>query len=149
MGVASEGGMGAGETPTQPLVATMAPFFIVANLSCSLAFYRDRLGFALTHLAGEPAPFLALVQREGAMLFLKSEAGIAPVPNAARHPNLRWDAYCAVTDPDALAAEYDARGVPLSTPLSDTADGLRGFEVTDPDGRVLFFGRPADQPRPR
>jgi hypothetical protein len=26
--------------------------------------------------------------------------------------------------------------------LKDTDDGLRGFEITDPDGYVLFFGRP-------
>jgi len=27
-------------------------------------------------------------------------------------------------------------------PLKDTHDGLRGFEICDPDGYVLFFGRP-------
>jgi hypothetical protein len=26
--------------------------------------------------------------------------------------------------------------------LQDTSSGLRGFEITDPDGYVLFFGRP-------
>jgi hypothetical protein len=30
----------------------------------------------------------------------------------------------------------------LSQPLKDDDDGLRGFEVTDADGYVLFFGRP-------
>jgi hypothetical protein len=32
------------------------------------------------------------------------------------------------------------RGVPFSNPLKDTEEGLRGFEITDPDGYVLFFG---------
>jgi hypothetical protein len=41
-----------------------------------------------------------------------------------------------------LAAEYDASGVSFSSGLQDTHDGLRGFEVIDPDGHVLFFGRP-------
>ena len=27
----------------------------------------------------------------------------------------------------------------------DTHDGLRGFELTDPDGYVLFFGRPRER----
>ena len=27
-------------------------------------------------------------------------------------------------------------------PLKDTHDGLRGFEVKDADGYLLFFGRP-------
>ncbi|HWJ70162.1 MAG TPA: VOC family protein [Sphingobium sp.] len=133
--------------PTAP-TGPMAPFFIVRDVARSLAFYCDSLGFALTHQAGEP-PFFALVQRDGAMLFLKSQTGVDPVPNCARHPQLRWDAYCHVADPDALAAMVAARGALFSAPLRDTPDGLRGFEVTDPDGHVLFFGRPQAQPRPR
>jgi hypothetical protein len=31
-------------------------------------------------------------------------------------------------------------------PLKDTQDGLRGFELRDTDGYVLFFGRPRIQP---
>jgi hypothetical protein len=34
------------------------------------------------------------------------------------------------------------RGAVFSVPLMDTHDGLRGFEVMDPDGYVMFFGRP-------
>ena len=30
----------------------------------------------------------------------------------------------------------------FSEPLKDTHDGLRGFELKDADGYVLFFGRP-------
>jgi hypothetical protein len=44
--------------------------------------------------------------------------------------------------PDALAAEFASRGVTFSVPLKDTQDGLRGFELRDTDGYVLFFGRP-------
>jgi hypothetical protein len=47
----------------------------------------------------------------------------------------RWDAFVHVADPGALAAE-------LSASLADTDDGLRGFELVDRDGYVLFFGRP-------
>jgi hypothetical protein len=41
-----------------------------------------------------------------------------------------------------LAAEFLERGTAFRSPLQDTHDGLRGFEITDPDGYVLFFGRP-------
>jgi hypothetical protein len=54
----------------------------------------------------------------------------------------RWDAYLYVPDPDALAAEFASRNVEFSEPLKDTHDGLRGFELKDADGYVLFFGRP-------
>jgi hypothetical protein len=49
-----------------------------------------------------------------------------------------------VPDPDALAAEFTSRGVMFSEPLKDTSDGLRGFELKDVDGYVLFFGRPRE-----
>ncbi len=45
-------------------------------------------------------------------------------------------------DPDSLAAELEENGAVFSSPLQDTHDGLRGFEITDVDGYVLFFGRP-------
>ena len=35
-----------------------------------------------------------------------------------------------------------AGGVTLRQPIGDDEDGLRGFEVVDADGYVLFFGRP-------
>jgi hypothetical protein len=54
----------------------------------------------------------------------------------------RWDAYVHVPDPDALAAEFATRRMAFFAPLQDTDDGLRGFEVRDADGYVLFFGRP-------
>jgi hypothetical protein len=75
------------------------------------------------------------------MIMLK-DVGVAPLPNYKREPAARWDAYLDVPDPDALAAEFASRNVELSEPLKDTADGLRGFELKDTDGYVLFFGRP-------
>ena len=57
---------------------------------------------------------------------------------------MRWDAYLYAPDPDALAARrsWIEESAAFSQPLQDTHDGLRGFRVTDPDGHVLFFGRP-------
>jgi hypothetical protein len=55
---------------------------------------------------------------------------------------MRWDAYIYAPDPDALAAEFLDLGATFSVPLADTHDGLRGFEIRDPDGYVIFFGRP-------
>ena len=72
----------------------------------------------------------------------RARGEVEPLPNPKRDPAMRWDAYCYVSDPNGLAAEFVERGAPFSTALEDTSDGLRGFEITDPDGHVLFFGRP-------
>jgi hypothetical protein len=43
--------------------------------------------------------------------------------------------------PRPLAAEFASRNIEFSEPLKDTDDDLRGFELKDSDGYVLFFGR--------
>jgi len=129
---------------TGPLINGIAPFFIVRDAQAAIAFYRDRLGFEITHQQPEHDPFFAIVCRDGAMLMVKRVAA-NPQPNPTRDPDARWDAYITVPDPDALAAEFASRGVVFSVPLKDTSDGLRGFELKDADGYVLFFGRPREQ----
>ena len=88
--------------------------------------------------------FFGIVKRGAAMIMFK-DVGVDPVPNHTRDVKkgiARWDAYLYVPDPDALAAEFSSRNVDFSEPLKDTHDGLRGFELKDADGYVLFFGRP-------
>jgi len=120
----------------------ISPCFVVSNVDQSIAFYRDKLGFETRFQQPESDPFFAIVGRESVQLFLKAEKGIAPMPNGRRHPHLRLDAFVYVQDPDALAAEFAERGTAFSVPLMDTHDGLRGFEICDPNGYVIFFGRP-------
>ena len=130
---------------TTPEVGIAAPLFIVRHVPETLAFYRDRLGFKVTFEGPEPDDiFFGIVERGNAMFMFKA-VDVEPVPNYTRdigHGIARWDAYVNVPDPDALAAEFSSRGVEFSEPLKDTHDGLRGFELRDSDGYVLFFGRP-------
>jgi len=125
------------------MIQSMCPFFIVNHVEATIAFYTDKLGFETGYREPEEEPFFAIVGRDGASLFVKAGEA-SPLPNPKRDPAMRWDAYCYTPDPDALAAEFTERGAPLSSPLKDTTDGLRGFEITDPDGYVLFFGRPRE-----
>src|SRR6185369_8422023 len=126
---------------TQSDVSAIAPFFIVKNAGAASAFYRDRLGFIVVFQEPADDPFFVIVRRGGAMIMLK-DVGVDPLANYQRHPDARWDAYLYVPDPDSLAAEFSSRGLEFSKPLKDTHDGLRGFELHDADGYVLFFGRP-------
>jgi catechol 2,3-dioxygenase-like lactoylglutathione lyase family enzyme len=126
---------------TRPEVGAASPFFIVRDVPAALAFYRDLLGFEITFQGPADDIFFGIVERGGAMIMFK-DVGIAPLPNYKREPGARWDAYVYVPDPDALAAEFTSRNVEFSEPLKDTHDDLRGFELKDRDGYVLFFGRP-------
>jgi catechol 2,3-dioxygenase-like lactoylglutathione lyase family enzyme len=128
-----------------PEISGIAPLFIVRNVPAAMSFYRDRLGFDITFQGPtDDDIFFGIVQRGGAMIMLK-DVGVDPVPNYTRTMDkgvARWDAYLRVPDPDALAAEFSSRKIEFFQPLKDDDDGLRGFEVKDADGYVLFFGRP-------
>ena len=133
---------------TKTEISGIAPFFIVRNVPTALAFYRDRLGFDITFQGpSENDIFFGIVKRGAAMIILK-DVGIEPVPNYTRDIKqgiARWDAYLHVPDPDALAAEFSSRNVEFFKTIEDSEDGddgLRGFEVKDADGYILFFGRP-------
>jgi catechol 2,3-dioxygenase-like lactoylglutathione lyase family enzyme len=126
---------------TRVEISSISPFFIVRDAPAAISFYRDRLGFEITFQEPADEPFFAIMRREGAMIMLK-DVGVPPLPNYQREPMARWDAYVYVPDPDALAAEFASRNVDFSEPLQDTHDGLRGFELRDADGYVLFFGSP-------
>jgi catechol 2,3-dioxygenase-like lactoylglutathione lyase family enzyme len=128
---------------SRPAISGISPSFIVRNAAASVDFYCEKLGFEVLFQEPQQDPFFAIVYRDSSMLFLKA-VGVDPVPNYTRHPWARWDAYVSVPDPDVLAEEFLSRGVVFSEPLKDTTDGLRGFELKDADGYVLFFGRPRE-----
>jgi catechol 2,3-dioxygenase-like lactoylglutathione lyase family enzyme len=121
----------------------ISPFFIVSNINESVSFYVNKLGFEIRYIGPEDDPFWAMVGRDQISIMLKAIAdNIKPIPNHTRHEWARWDAYISAADPDALFKEYHLAGVTFHQPLKDDGDGLRGFEVADTDGYVLFFGRP-------
>ena len=132
----------------QAEISGIMPFFIVRDVPATLAFYRDQLGFEITFMGPEPNDiFFGIVSRGRAGIIFKA-IGVEPVPNCTRDIKqgiARWDAFIDVPDPDALAAEFASRGVEFFRSLEDNesgGDGLRGFEIRDVDGYVLFFGRP-------
>jgi len=121
----------------------ISPCFIVSNVNDSVAFYVNKLGFELRYIAPENGPFFAIVGREKVSIMLKAIADdIKPVPNHTRHKWARLDAYISAGDPDTLFEEYSSAGIKFHRPIEDDGDGLRGFEVADADGYILFFGRP-------
>jgi catechol 2,3-dioxygenase-like lactoylglutathione lyase family enzyme len=135
----------------KPEISGIAPFFIVKDVPAAMAFYRDRLGFDIVFQGpSDDDIFFGIVRRDAAMILLK-EIGVDPVPNYTRDIKkgiARWDAYVDVPDPDALAAEFSSRNVEFFKTIQDSEngdDGLRGFEVQDADGYVLFFGHPEDK----
>jgi len=124
-------------------IGPISPFFIVKDAVLSANFYRDKLGFSIEHIEPVDDPFFAIVERDGVRVFLKAVSDeIEPLPNHSRHEWAPWDAFIFVDDPQALANDLVDLGTTLNTEVSLREDGLYGFEVSDLDGYMLYFGRP-------
>ncbi len=119
------------------------PFFITANLKLSVSFYVDKLGFQVRYTGPDDGPYWAIVGRDNISIMLKAIApDIKPIPNHTRHEWASWDAYISSAEPVKLFEEYRSNGVSFRKPLHTNSDNLKGFEIEDADGYVLFFGRP-------
>jgi len=130
-------------------LASIFPFFIVTDLKTAVSFYTGQLGFEVQQMGPADNPYWAIVGRGDISIMLKKITGeIQPIPNHTIHEWAPWDAYVYVPDPDELFDEYRTNGVKLRRPLQDNSDDLRGFEVMDADGYVLFFGRPIPRVSP-
>ena len=123
----------------------IAPCLVARDVPATLAFYRDQLGFEITFQGPEPSDiFFGIFQRDGAMIMFKS-ISVQPIPNYTRDikkGHLPWDAYIHTPDPDALAEEFASRKVRFFRTIQNNSDNLRGFEIQDPNGYVIYFGRP-------
>ena len=124
-------------------LSSISPFFIVTDLAESISFYR-KLKFEVKYSAPPEDPFFAIVSRDNVSIMLKEiNPDILPLPNSERHEWARWDAFIFVEDPDSLYEELQQSDVRFYRALQNDEDGLRGFEIADADGYVLFFGKPA------
>jgi catechol 2,3-dioxygenase-like lactoylglutathione lyase family enzyme len=128
------------------MLNSVSPFFIVDDLSATIAFYQSKLGFDVLYKGGGDgigSDFWAMMGRDRIMLMFKHiTAEVHPQPNRSRHEWARWDAYIFTDDPDSLYTEFVGRQAPVLQELANTNDGLRAFEITDNSGYVLCFGRP-------
>jgi catechol 2,3-dioxygenase-like lactoylglutathione lyase family enzyme len=124
-------------------LTSIFPFFIVTSLKSSVSFYVDKLGFEVRYIGPDDDPFWAIVGRDHISVMLKEIApDVKPMPNHTRHKWAPWDAYISTAEPDTLFEEYRSGGVAFHRPIHDNDDNIRGFEVEDADGYILFFGRP-------
>lgn len=111
------------------------PVLEVSDLSASMAFYRDQLGFDTGGTFGEP-PAFCIVNRGTITIALDASR------EGGRQPqNQYWAAYLYVTDVEALHREYVDRGVEILRGPEDTDYGCRDFDVRDPDGHIIAFGQ--------
>jgi catechol 2,3-dioxygenase-like lactoylglutathione lyase family enzyme len=112
----------------------ISPVLRVSDLSRSLGFYRDQLGFAVEFVYES---FYAGVIRDGCHIHLKCSSA-APRDQSALKREEHIDVCIGVYNAAALAESFALAGVPLVVPLRQMPYG-REFYIRDPDGYVLGF----------
>jgi catechol 2,3-dioxygenase-like lactoylglutathione lyase family enzyme len=118
-------------------ITFVAPVLQVSDLTRSVAYYRDQLGFDLEF---EYEGVYASVLRDGCRIHLNCATPAArdqQAFEAAEH----LDACLGVVDAQALASELAAAGASISVNLRVMPYGQE-FYVRDPDGYILGFVQP-------
>jgi len=116
---------------------TVIPILFVTDVSLSAAHFRDRLGFEIDFLYGEP-PFYGAVSRGGACLHLRRVARPNFAELAAREASLIL-ASVEVFDVHELFKELETRGAEIVRRPTKQPWGGTDFHVRDPDGNVISF----------
>ena len=125
----------------RPRLTSLAPQFLVDDLTRSIAYYR-KLGFTF----GESwEGFYAIGQLDGLELHLK-EAPRSGADRQHRRDHEHLDAAAGVDGIEAFYRQCAASGVTILKQLMPTAWGTKVFYVEDPDGYIIAFGgRPSEQ----
>ena len=119
------------------VVKPAIPILFVKDVSQSAAFFREKLGFEIDFLHGEP-PFYGSVSRGAACLHLRFVRRSNFAGLAAREISLIL-ATVEVSDVRALFEEFIARGVEFTQTSTRQVWGGTDFHVRDPDGNVISF----------
>lgn len=99
------------DNPAAPSLTRAMPVVFVSNVQASAEFFRDKLGFAIDFLHGDP-PFYASVSRDGARIHLRFVHEPVLVPGIREREEL-LSAFVAVRNVKGLFAEYEAAAVSL------------------------------------
>ena len=136
-----------GSTPTKTSAAVITaaePQLFVADIEVACAFYRDKLGFRVAFVYGEPA-YYGQVTRDGARLNLRCATPPVIDPGRRDAQELLSGSLTVATLADilALADEFQQAGVTFAQPLQEKPWSARDFIIRDPDGNLVLLAGPA------
>ncbi|WPE19541.1 VOC family protein [Shinella zoogloeoides] len=133
------------ETEKQSLLSGAEPVLYVTDFPAALAFYTQKLGFAVDFIYGDP-PFYGVVQRDRARLCLRLVEGPVFAGDVREREELLSASITldSATAIERLFLDYQAAGVPFHLTLTTQPWGARNVIVRDPDGNLILFAAPGD-----
>ncbi len=135
---------GAGKTaetirraPAALRVTKAIPVLYVSDVEAAACFYRDKLGFTIDFLHGQPS-FYASVSRDETSIHLRFVHQPMYIAGL-REKEQVIAVFLSVDNVKGLFAEYQTRGVIFVHRLKKEPWGQSSFIVSDPDGNALCF----------
>jgi catechol 2,3-dioxygenase-like lactoylglutathione lyase family enzyme len=128
-------------------VRKLTPNLLVADVSRSLAFYVDVLGFSRGMHVPEQPPFVFASVTSGPVEIFLNDA----VATIEEYPALAGRAigasatlFIEIDGIEAYYASLDGK-VKLEVPLKTQWYGMKEFAISDPDGYLITFAERAEQ----
>lgn len=124
-----------------PQAKKLTPNLVVSDVSRSVSFYRDVLGFALAMTVPEAPPYVFASVTSGPVevFFNAAQAVYEEYPSFKDRPI--GGTLTLFIEVDAVKALHDSLKdrVRIVMPLEHKWYGLTEFAITDPDGYVITF----------
>jgi catechol 2,3-dioxygenase-like lactoylglutathione lyase family enzyme len=124
-------------TDTSTGLNSVVPILFVRDVPTSANYFRDKLGFAIDFLYGDP-PFYGAVSRDKVCIHFRCVHQPNFAELAAREASLIL-ASIEVPDVHALFKELEDRGAVIAQAPTRHPWGGTDFHVRDPDGNVISF----------
>jgi len=130
------------ETPPEPNVVQVVPFFMVSNMEASLRFYIDGLGFQRTNQWIVDNKIRWCWLQLGGAAHMLQEYHPNKIPSDKRGEGVSVCFQCK----DALAIYHEALARGLAPRRPFVGNGMWVTILTDPDGYKLDFESPTTVP---
>lgn len=121
-------------------IVEQANVLLVGDLTASVRWFEDRLGFSRRGVWGDPPDF-AILRRDAAFVMLSQAPTDHVVTPYWRTKDKLWNAYFWVDDARAMHAELTERGAAIDYGLCEQPYGVLEFGVQDLDGHDIAFGQ--------
>ncbi|MEM1137582.1 MAG: VOC family protein [Bacteroidota bacterium] len=122
--------------PTQrSLFSHAATILPVKNVTQSVAFYRNQLGFNVTFTWGDPVEYAVIKRGEEVSIHLIKK-------QEKRQPSsVHGVIYIFVHDVDKVYHEYQSKHIKIVNAIADRDYSMRDFDLQDIDGHIISIGR--------
>jgi uncharacterized glyoxalase superfamily protein PhnB len=117
------------------------PVFLVDDIKAATEYYRDRLGFTIEFLYGEPPTYASVCRDDVSINFSTSNPPGRRNGMAGAGPGNGTDVYVIVGAIDELYEELKSRNIKLVHDIASYDYGMREFGIEDPNGYRLLFGQ--------